>query len=485
MKRISIIIICFATLFLEACKKNALIEEPKDFISSSNFYKTADNAESAVLGIYSIASATPFRYQLLELHSDIATGRGSWSSLNIFNQVLDQTQIGRVRDYLWNPIYSMISRSNDVLSKVPPINMDETKKKNLLAEARFLRSLGYFDLVRGFGPVPIRTEPIENLSQISAPRAPIQEVYNLIIEDLKIAENDLPNSVGANTRRASKWAAKMLMAQVYLTQEKWVEAATKAEEVINSGQFQLVQITQAVDFYKIFAVNTSVEDIMSIHFSAIQQDDYPLTLHQPNIPVYNNSSTGFFTTLPVTKTIIGAAWDNNDLRKSFNLYTEYKNASGVITQLPSLTPILFKKFIATTNGIRSNSRPLLRYAEAFLIYAEAKTMNDGIPSALALERLNMIKRRGYGKDLNTPSTIDYPAGMTKDQFRDAVIKERAYEFINEQRRWWDLKRIGKAKEFIDAATGISFNNFRLLFPIPQEEINNNPMLSQSDQNPGY
>jgi hypothetical protein len=128
---------------------------------------------------------------------------------------------------------------------------------------------------------------------------------------------------------------------------------------------------------------------------------------------------------------------------------------------------------------------LLRYAEAFLIYAEAKTMNDGIPSALALERLNMIKRRGYGKDLNTPSTIDYPAGMTKDQFRDAVIKERAYEFINEQRRWWDLKRIGKAKEFIDAATGISFNNFRLLFPIPQEEINNNPMLSQSDQNPGY
>jgi hypothetical protein len=477
-----LLIICFSA---GACKKT-LEETPKNFISSSLFYKTAADAEAAVLGIYSAGTTQLFRYQLLELHSDFAVGRGSWASVSFFDAVLDQNQIGRCRDYMWNFGYSIISRSNDVLAKVPPIDMDETKKKSLLAEARFMRAMAYFDLVRSFGAVPLRITPTQGTAQLGAKRAPEADIYNQIIEDLKVAEVDLPNSVGAFTARASKWAAKLLMAQVYLTTEKWADAAGKADEVITSGQYKLVSVAQPDDFYKIFAVNTSTEDVMSLQFSSTIQDDYPTTLHIPSVPAYNNSSTGFFTTVPRTGyALTTASWDNADLRKSFNYYTQYINAAGATVTLPAATPILFKKWIAAANGIRSNSRSLLRYAEAFLIYAEAETMADGTPSALALERLNIIRRRGYGKDFSVPSAIDFPAGMSASQFRDTVIRERVYELMNEQRRWWDLKRTGEAKQVIEAATGKPFNNSRLLFPIPQEEINSNPSLSQADQNPGY
>ena len=128
--------------------------------------------------------------------------------------------------------------------------------------------------------------------------------------------------------------------------------------------------------------------------------------------------------------------------------------------------------------------PIYRFTEAYLFYAEASSMADGSPSALALERLNMIKRRAYGYDPTAVSPVDYPSGMSGNDFRDAIIQERAYEFITERRRWFDLKRTGKVKEAF-AAAGKTIIDERLLYPIPEDEINNNPAISQQDQNPGY
>jgi hypothetical protein len=127
----------------------------------------------------------------------------------------------------------------------------------------------------------------------------------------------------------------------------------------------------------------------------------------------------------------------------------------------------------------------MRYTELFLIYAEAACMAEGAPPALALERLNIIKRRGYGLPLNEASAIDYAAGMSKEGFRNTVIRERAYEFMLEHRRYWDLLRTNTIKQETLAAKGIEFIDTRLLCPIPQNEIANNPALSQDDQNPGY
>lgn len=479
------LIIIFSIIGLSlGCKKGILDEKPKNFISTVNFYGNATDAEAVVRGMFAEASANPFRGQFIEVHSDFATGRGSWTSVNDFSKVLDQAQIGRAANFLWNPYYRVINRANSILENVPQIDMDETKKKTFLGEAYLMRAWSYFDLVRGFGPVPLRTSAIKDLASIAAPRASEEEVYDLIINDLTIAETDLPNSVGENTRRGTKWAAKMLLAQVYLTIERWGDAAAKAEEVINSGMYSLIEVQQPEDFYQIFAVSTSAEDIMSAHYSSILQDDYVLTLHRPSIPVYNSGSTGFFTTVPVMNSFLGT-WDDDDLRKRFNLYSEYVDANGNVVSLPALTPVLFKKFIAQPDGIRGNSRPVFRLGEAYLIYAEAAAMAAGAPTPQALERLNVIKRRGYGYDPYSPSPVDFASGMAIQEFRDIVIQERAYELLHEQRRWWDLVRTGKAKEKIEAAYGQPFIDARLLFPIPEDEINNNPMINQADQNPGY
>src|SRR5690606_1946300 len=116
------------------------------------------------------------------------------------------------------------------------------------------------------------------------------------------------------------------------------------------------------------------------------------------------------------------------------------------------------------------SVPQIRYAEPFLIYAEAANMAEGGPSALALERLNMIRRRGYGYDPLATSPVDYPAGMSQEEFRETVITERAYEFMLERRRFWDLIRTNTIKEETLAAKSMDFIDTRLHYPIPQSEI---------------
>lgn len=475
-----------ATVVVASCKK-ALEEVPKNFISKANFYETEADAQAAIRGAYSSFGTDYYGityYLFITLHADYATGRGSQAPISLFDRNLDQTNIDR-SSANWALLYQQINQANSVLANVPQITkMGDDVKKRILAEAHFLRSMAYFNLVRGWGAVPIKTNESADVSAIAGLREPVAKVYELVVADALAAEKDLPETVGDQTGRASKYAAKMLLAQIYLTQEKWTEAAAKANDVIAAARFSLVPVKKQEDFYKIFATVTNSEDIMSLHHSDTRQSAIPTYEHRPSTPPYNYSSGGNFAWLPNMASFIGASWNDRDLRKSFNLYTKYVNAAGDSISLPAASPILFKKFITSPQGFGNYSVPIYRYTEAFLIYAEASDMATGAPSALALERLNMIKRRAYGYEPAVASPIDYPAGMSKDAFRDAVLNERGYEFILEGRRWWDLKRTGRVKTAMLAA-GRTFSDARLLWPIPIEELNNNPALTQADQNPGY
>ncbi len=481
-----LIIFLIATVLVSSCKK-ALEEVPKSFISKANFYETEADAQAAIRGAYSSFGTDYYGityYLFVTLHADYTTGRGSQAPISLFDRNLDQTNIDRASTN-WALLYQQINQANSVLANVPQITkMGDDVKKRILAEAHFLRSMAYFNLVRGWGAVPIKTNESADVSAIAGVREPVAKVYELILADALAAEKDLPETVGDQTGRASKYAAKMLLALIYLTQEKWTEAAAKANDVIAATRYSLVPVKKQEDFYKIFATVTNPEDIMSVHHSDTRQSAIPTYEHRPSTPPYNYSSSGNFAWLPNLNSFIGTSWNDKDLRKSFNLYTKYVNAAGDSIALPAASPILFKKFITSPQGFGNYSVPIYRYTEAFLIYAEASDMATGAPSALALERLNMIKRRAYGYDPAVVSPVDYPAGMSKDAFRDAVLNERGYEFILEGRRWWDLKRTGRVKTAMQAA-GRTFSDARLLWPIPTEELNNNPALTQADQNPGY
>ena len=121
-----------------------------------------------------------------------------------------------------------INRANAVLDNVPKIaNIRDEAKNRIVAEAHFLRALCYFELVRGWGAVPLRTKESTDLSELAMPRASESDVYALIIEDLVAAEQHLPISVGDEKGRASVWAAKMLLTHVYLTRGDYDDAAAE------------------------------------------------------------------------------------------------------------------------------------------------------------------------------------------------------------------------------------------------------------------
>jgi hypothetical protein len=475
-----------ALIVLTSCD-DMLQEVPKNFVSRANYFQNESDAEGAIIGAYASIDRDYYGvtfYLFEELHGDYLDGRGSQAPLSVMNQVLDQNNIGRAATN-WSNLYKGNNRANSVLANVPGIvDISDEAKNRIVAEAYFLRAAAYFNLVRGWGEVPLRLEESTDLSMLAAPRESVSKVYEQILSDAVEAEKNLPESVGSQTGRASVWAAKMLLAQVYLTLEDWSNAATKSDEVIASGHYSLVKVSEPNDFYKMYAVETHSEDIMSVHHSETRTSSIPTYLHRGNTYPYNYSGTGYYAWLPNMNSFIGDSWDNKDLRKSFNLYTRYVNENGDSVDLPSSSPILFKKFVSNSDGLNVYPVPVYRLTEAYLMYAEAVCMDENGPSALALERLNMIKRRAYGYDPNVPSVVDYPAGMDRDTFRETVLQERGYEFLLERRRWWDLNRTGKVKEAF-AAIGKNFIDERFLWPIPEDEINSNPALTPQDQNPGY
>lgn len=470
-------------IVLPACE-DQLVEEPKNFISPGNFFQSQGDAEQAIAGAYASIWVGDNYLNLFRHHAEYTLARGSWTSVGNYSQRLNSDQYGRI-DGIWATLYTTINRANLVLEKVPEIqDMNADAKTRIVAEAYFLRARSYFELLKGWGPVPLRLETFTGTSEVAASRAPMNVVYDQIISDLLIAESNLPETVGDATGKASKWAAKMLLAHVYVNMENWSAAAEKSKEVIDSHNFSLVPVSESDDFAKIFWTTTSSEDIHSYHFSLNRTHSHINWYHGTGTP-YNRGVVFGFTMLVDATAPLVVNWDENDLRKDFNIYSQYINDAGQLVQTDDQNRYRFKKFVKDESGNAVYSIPVFRLAEAYLIYAEASTMATGSPSAEALELLNKVKRRGYGYDPNAPSPVDVAAGLSRDDFRDAVILERAYElFFENDSRWWDLKRTGKYTE-VFAAAGKPITDQRLLLPLPQTEIDNNPAISQDDQNPGY
>ena len=286
MKNTTIILLLF--VLFSSCE-NMLDEVPRSFVSKANYYQTEADAEGAIAGAYASLQSDFYgitNYLMIELHGDYLFGRGSQAPITIFDQILDQRNIGRCESN-WGVLYLAINRANAVLDNVPNIvDIDPETQTSILAEAHFLRALAYFELVRGWGAVPIKTSESIDLTALEAPREPESKVYELIIQDCLAAESGL-GEVGVETGRASKWAAKMLLAHVYLTTEDWTQAAEKANDVINNGPFSLITVEQPDDFYQMFAVDTHSEDIMSLHHSETKGSTIPVYLHRARAYPYN------------------------------------------------------------------------------------------------------------------------------------------------------------------------------------------------------
>lgn len=466
--------------------KTMLDENPNDRLFSGSFYKTQADANSATNAIYVPLNdnySSRYSYQFTAME-DYSSAQGAY--LPYTQYVMNGSTIAKV-EQIFQKFYQVINFANLAIKYIPFIEMDNANKNALLGEAHFLRALAYRNLVISWGGVPIRSEPTETIENASGGgRSTVAEVYNFIIKDLEFAEANLPPTQSL-VGKPTKWTAKTMLADVYLTNEKWAEARDKADEVINSGVYSLVPIAQASDFEKIFGPTaiTSSEDVFSIQYSRTHGSPMADYYAMPNSAY---AVTGFGTFFGLTTYPLLRDWDKKDLRYQFNIYTSYPDKSGKIVQNSASQPLRFGKFkdsgYAPGHG---NNFPIYRYPDALFIYAEAANQVNGGPTNLALERLNMVHRRAYGYNSNVPSPIDFTSAIapTATSFRDLIMRERAYEFLCEGKRWFDLIRTRTVKHVIKESKGIDIPDYFLLFPIPQQEIDNNPDIDTQDQNPGY
>lgn len=382
---------------------------------------------------------------------------------------------------VWNYYYLSIRNANIVIANAPKgTSISKTDVDKYVAEAKFLRAFTYFQLVRHWGGVPIRTET--NLSDLQAKRNTVEEVYNLILADLLVAEVNLPD-VPKISGRPAKWAAKTLLADVYLQLNKFQEARDKAKEVIQSNKYALLAISSTDDFQKIFGPNviTNSEEIFYLKFSHEigQGDIWPWLMNHPGTKLHGGG--GVFGVHSDTNNLVYLNWDKNDFRKG--QWYIYNIGIGSTT-------LLSKKFIdpaARSGTSAGNPQTWYRYADLLLIYAEASCRVSNTITSEAMEALNQVRRRAYGFNPGLPSAVDFKiSDYNGSGFINLIIKERGYEFQLEGKRWVELKRTGKLAEIILAVKGKVVTEKDYLWPIPTNELSFNEALDPSkDQNPGY
>lgn len=474
------ILFLLSIIVLTSCEKS-LIEEPKSLVVEA-FFNTATEVETATNLIYSpLRNSNYSVYEAtLECQSDYANGRGSWAPLHVF-QGLDDANITRVAG-LWNTFYLSIRDANLVIKNAPTgKSISKADVAKYVAEAKFMRAFNYFQLVRNWAGVPLRTE--NNMEVIDLKRSTADEVYALIVADLTEAETNLPDNP-AVAGRPTKWAAKTMLADVYLQLGKFAEARDKADEVIKSNKFSLVPTVTKTDFQaKVWGPDlvSTTEEIFYLKYARqVNQGNYMLWIsNHPDTKLFNFGGA-YVIYLDVTSTYY-KSWNSSDLRKG--LWDLINFGLGANTLVSSK----FTDQLAVSQVGAGNDDPVYGYSDVLLIYAEASSRAGNGPTEAGMEALNKVHRRAYGKAPGVASSIDYnPADYNAATFLDLVLTERSYEFQLGGKRWLDLKRTGKVKEAVLAATGKTVADKHLLWPIPVSEMNYNKGLDPTkDQNPGY
>ncbi|WCT14685.1 RagB/SusD family nutrient uptake outer membrane protein [Mucilaginibacter jinjuensis] len=474
---------------LSSCKK--LNENPDSVIVSSQFYKTASDANSAVNAVYSTLNSDPagdfpLYGRQLNLLTDNAGDDQIYSPSNTNPDVRalgTETYISsnsRIQK-VWQQLYYGINRANIAIDNIPAIQMDTATNARLVRESKFIRALLYFNLVRLYGDVPlILHNPTSiDLSSLQVPRTNIDTVYSQIITDLKAATN-LPKSyTGANIGRATGGAAHALLAKVYVTRKQWANALTQLNTVINGGYGYALFPNFRDAFQK--PTKNGVEHIFSVQFET--------NLGAVNSTQYLSQSFVSFNTatfpidIPADSSVY-KLYSANDTRRAVTFYSSVYNAATgqTVVYNNAYTPY-YNKFVdysltpLTTQAQSGINYPVIRYSDVLLLYAEVQNELNGAPTPDAYASINKVRTRAGIANLT--------AGLSQASFRDSVFLERRKEFIQEGNRWFDLVRQGEtalltAVHKLPAKSAASSKN--ILFPIPLVEVQLNPLLKQ---NPGY
>ena len=471
-----------------------LDREPLDEITTETFFSTAEEADLVAKSMYSAIQAINWKgksWMIEEIPSDNTTPGGNDPDFSPIDNFTTSADNPAVLEY-WTEHFRLVTLTNQVLTFVPSINMDEIQKAAILGEASFLRAYAYFDLVRIFGQVPLITEVPTIASELNVAQSSVDEVYNLIINDLQDAILSLPDlrSTGENGRVTSD-AARALLAKVYVTVNEYEESIALCRDIISSGRFQLVD--DFADNWERDVSDNNVESIWQIQYVGCGPGNTGNALQAFFAPwgqAITGNTDGWGSQIPTapaidnpTTTIIDA-FSDEDLRRYHSImtpgdfYPTINSVSGGYNYPPAGASRGFsniKKYVIGGGAdvcfmSTPQNQHAIRYADVLLTLVEASCkMNGGISvTPDVLDAFNSIRLRA---GLETVGNVTI----------DMLYQERRVEFAFENQRWFDLLRSDNVKEIMQLH-GKQFQDHNVLFPIPEAEMSINPNLTQ---NPGY
>lgn len=479
-------------------------EETFGIVTPDQFFQTDEEITAALAPIYAQLRATLWSYHNLSQVSadeNIVPTRGSdWFDGGRWLAIDAQTWDPGLSDLngAWIDAYTGVARANALLEQLE----GQAGREALVAELKTLRAFYYYILLDLFGNVPIVGDDEFVVDPNSPPsNEPRVNLFNFLVSELTTARDALPSEGDVARGRATKGMANALLASLYLNAEvwtgtvsasglqrgsaKWAEARDAANSVITSGDYSL-----ATNWFDNFSPSNenSPEHIFVVQHLAADG----LGLNFPMRALHYNQLTpspwnGFSTIAEVYN-----AFDDADPRKQIFLIGQginYQNGQNVndrngnpliftvdINNIQNATEgegVRILKFAPDPNNVGGNGGndyPYFRLAEMYLIRAEAK--NELGDTAGAIADVNIVRAR--------VGVAPLAGGLSQAQVREAIYNERLFELTYEARRRQDLIRAGR---FTQAwSYKAAREPFRILFPIPQTQIDANPNLTQ---NAGY
>lgn len=512
MKKITYCI--FILVLFSSCEK-LLEEEPLVQVSTEFFYQDQDDALFALTAAYAQLKRGNGYYRqkfLATMHAASDQGLADF----VYGDFKRGTVVSTDQNLpgTWRDIYIAIRDANNVIFHVPDIEMEEELKARIIGEAKFLRALHYFNLVRCWGEVPLRTEPVKPDDE-GLPVSSIVDIYDVIITDLQNAtancweKDESRNGISNDIGRVTKGAAHAMLAKVYLhiasakrtalegvagndfykdlaesPNTYYQLAKEQCDLVLTQNEFQLVSTVE--EWTELFDANNgnNAEMIFEVQGSSITgQGTAVSNLFSPRDAGLSGGGWGGSNKL--LPNFINNHLDKLDPRFQNSIIKEYQNTTKTYTITGASTGynivftdtgqpngtllrIFTGKYIdrdATTEYTSQQNWHIIRLADVYLMRAEALAEISQDPS-LANDDINALRVR-VGMD-NFEGT-----GMSIEDFRAALLRERAAELYMEGHRFFDITRMGVYDEYCKITYGITDGARQAddyTFPIPLSEI---------------
>lgn len=441
-------ILAIFILFVSASSCDSYLDlRPQDGIVRDEFWKTKEDIQAAVIGIYSSLLNSPPGVgdfplsQYLFMHGELRGGMVV-EGLNVSDDqrdIMNTNVLSSNGLTEWAVFYRTINYCNTVIDLAPAVRAEDptltqVQLDHFLSEALAIRAYLYFTLARTYKDVPLKlAATLSDQDNFQIPVSPQSEVFAQVVKDLKLAEGYAVEDYGdnaSNKGRITVYTINAMLADVYLWQEDYQSALVACNKVIDSKKFSLIEATASTWFNTVFARGNSTESIFEFQYTTSNLSPFYQIFF--NRPLFKGQAL-------LMDEVFGIDYDN----------PENKDIRGDKAALVGATGEIYK-FI----GLNNNDRKALqdsdthwfvyRYADALLMKAEALARLGGAENGQAA--LDIINTLRLNRKALVQTQMSVGSGDTNG-IVDYILAERAREFAFEGKRWYDVLRVARAKNY--------------------------------------